>query len=53
MVARMTRLKGAGGARAGSSAAGAACGGPETQSMPQRAYQVIQLVEQLRQSFHR
>ena len=39
--------------RAGSAAAGAPLGRPEAQSMPQRADQVIQLVEQLHKSFHR
>ena len=40
-------------ARTGSAAAGAPLGRPEAQSMPQRADQVIQLVEQLHKSFHR
>jgi len=54
MVARIAGIKGAGGnPRAGSSAAGAAHGGPEAQSMTQRADQVIELVEQLHKSFHR
>ena len=39
-------------ARAGSGAAVAARGRPETQAMAQRADQVIQLVKQLRDSFH-
>ena len=53
MVARIAGIKGAGGnPRAGSGAAGAAHGRPEAQSMAQCADQVIQLVEQLRDSFH-
>ena len=53
MVARKAGFKGAGGMPPGSGAAGAARGRPEAQSMPERTDQVIELVEQLRNSFQR
>ena len=53
MVARMAGLKGALAGRARSAAAVAPRRRPETQSMPQGTEQVIQLVEKLRDFFHR